>query len=314
MPGGLDSARLFAQSAVTSHLVDDPPGDWRFVVLHAATAAEKALKALLASHSPSLVAARTRDSLLHAVGLGRAARAPMRTISPTDALETALQLHAELRPFAESLLRLMEVRNGVVHLSAEAPEDLDDLVTVVIRSVDAILDLMGADRGTFWGRLTGVVTHRASEHADAIRAETEQRVEAAKVRFETRYANFSPEQLHALRQVSEAVHARSLDRFGSDQATTLADCPACGSPCYVNGSLSVTWEVEDMAWVGRVGFYPFGLKCPICELELEDEQVLEAGVEPDPPPDIAPEDVGEPPDIYDIEGLTDEDWHPRAGP
>src|SRR3990172_2307828 len=105
MPGALDSARLFAQSAVTSHLVDDPPGDWRFVVLHAATAAEQALKALLASHSPSLVAARTRDSLLHAVGLGRAARAPMRTISPTEALETALQLHAQLRPFAEALLR-----------------------------------------------------------------------------------------------------------------------------------------------------------------------------------------------------------------
>lgn len=312
--GSLDSAALFAQSAVTSYLVDDPPGDWRFVVLHAATAAELALKALLASHSRSLIAARTRDSLLHAAGLGGAARGPMRTITPTEALQTALQLHVELRPFADSLLQLMEIRNGVVHLSSQPPEDLDGLVTALIGGVGVILQLLEAGREGFWGVLTSLVSHRMQEHADIVRADAEQRIESARVRFGTRFAPFSPDQLEALRRVTESAHAGSLDRYGSDQATTLAACPACESPAFVTGSLDVTWEVEDMAWVGHVGFYPFWLRCPTCELELEDEQIIDAGVEPDPPPDVSAEDVGEPPEIFDIEGLTDEDWHPRVGP
>lgn len=310
----LDTARAFAGSAVTTHVVDDPAGDWRFTVLHAATASEQALKALLAFHSPSLVAARDRDSLLHAAGLPQAARGRMKTVTPAEALATSLQLDPGLLPYRIALERLMEIRNGVVHLSSSPPADLDSLLTAFLGAVEQILTVLSVDRVEFWGTLSVLVQHRLADHANEVRAQVEEKVEAAKVRYKKQFASFSADQLQALRSVTVATHAASPERFGSDQATTLVDCPACGSPAFVTGSLDVSWELEEMSWLGHVGFHPFSFRCPACELELEGEQVLEAGVEPDAPRDVSPYDISDPPDLFDVEGLRDEDLHPPARP
>ena len=308
------NARAFARSAVLGRLVNESDDDWRFSILHAATAMEQVLKAALARQSPALIAASDAESLFYFTGLGRLARRKAHTIGPSEALSRATRLIPELNRWRGSLETLMSIRNGVVHLSEEAPPDVDGLLGDFLVAANSVLESLEISGEVFWEGLWDVVANRLEGRAAETRALVAERVAAARIRFERQYRDFSREQRAALRELIEKDFRFRRNWTLLDEAVVLEECPACKELAFVGGTVSVDWELEEEGWNGYMTFAPSTFFCTTCGLRLDGDEIAEAGIEPRTPSGLSPHDFSEPPEITDLPGMTDEEWHPYGRP
>lgn len=307
----IESARLFGREAVEQHLLPNPRYDWRFVTVFASTAFEYLCKAALVQQNALLISEGDEASVLSFADLQPSPRA--RSISATKALARCCALIPALSKSQARLVNLIEIRNGVVHLGPVRPDEFESLFDNFLSGSQVLLSALGEDPHNFWDHLHSVVQERVGQRAATLDDVVRRKVSVAEATFQARVRGLSEHERVALMSVLGASPT-PWTLVGGEQLNVTVPCPACFSAASVFGSLHVNWEIDDGEWRGFTRLSPSILICRICGLELEDEEILIAGIDPDVPDELDAGDFSDPPDYEDLPGYGLVDVHPRMPP
>ncbi len=234
----LAKSSFFARSAVDAYKAEV----WEVFHLHLATAVELLVKAALASLHPALIAdpKAELDSLLHLLGLGRHATTrdtAIRTINASAAFDrVARVVDDHLKPPA-AVRRVLDIRNGVVHIGEHAPTD-EALLADVAQYVDGVLQSQGWDSDAYWGSSAEAVAELVKGRAVALRLWYERRLDAARANLAAIVAN-----------MDEAAKSAFLAAVTPPSASAPFEewpvtCPACGNVGLANGEPDPDWEAD----------------------------------------------------------------------
>jgi hypothetical protein len=302
----VENAALFGQEAAKGHLLTPAQQqDWRFVAVFAVTSLEQLIKAALAQRNVMLLAELSEPSILGLAGVST--KRPLRTISAARAIDRYAKLDPLFGALAPDLVRLLNVRNGVVHLTSDQPEDFERLFDSYLRATELLLDSADVEEEWFWGDFATVVSARRSDRVKTIESGVNNKVAVAKAHFELKYQTLTDGETRA------AIAAAEQFLMLGAEAEIRHKCPACGSVGRVDAGVDVEWVVEDFAWQGYVRISPYAFRCGACDLDLEGDEVEVALGDIDVPDEFDPYDFGDPPDS-DIPGYTEEDQHPYPPP
>ncbi|MGW2305001.1 hypothetical protein [Streptomyces sp. NPDC001809] len=182
-------ARKFANSAMEANA----ESDLEVFLLHAGVSIERLAKATLVDQNPVLLLEMKgkEESLFHLAGVKAATR--LRTIGAAVAL-SRLRSMGVLPPKDEVLDELIELRNGVAHLSGGAEETFEGLAAFV-RTTNTLLTHRQKDAGEYWGRWQGAVDIALSEHMEKVEREIAGRIESARYRLSKRMEGCLPRPL-----------------------------------------------------------------------------------------------------------------------
>ncbi|MDG4818275.1 hypothetical protein O7628_22590 [Micromonospora sp. WMMD956] len=299
------SARHHARQAIELFATDDQDGLTQAAV-SAGCAVELLAKAFLASVEPGLLAEKgDRDTILILSGnanLASARIAEMKTVGALEALKIAKHLHPSLSFNLQSDQVVLRVRNSAAHMGMVLPDELRAAVAVMCRLVEGLLAALLLERDKYWGdHAIGVV----DEILDVAKSEV-RRIVAAKIAVaERRFAGL----VSGLDAAGRAVVLSALSR--RDPYTTADhnepyQCPACKQQgwlvCHVDeGQPEIGYDDDgtQYSFAPRTA-YPFFFECPVCELELEEEELAEL----DYPMEIELDPNSDPYSNYE----PDEDW------
>lgn len=252
-----------------------PDGDDMLFALHAGIALEHALKAVLASRHPVLIAASDFDSLLHACGESSGTRIPrhrMRTITARESLARVGQLVPHVKNLESQLAPLFEARNSVAHLAD--PTATDELRVPFIRAAEHLRVALEIAPQDFWGTYQAVVDAALAEEVQEARMRVEGALAGARGKFERRYQHLETAARDAVLDIIETSYSR--EKYEQE----LVECPACQRQALASGATETGWERDgdDGNFVAR--FTPGYLICRVCDLELDGEDELQiAGVQ-----------------------------------
>jgi len=154
--------------------------------------------------------------------------------------------------------------------SREVTEDMHRVLVTLATVVEAVLPHVGVSPGDFWGDYAGVIAHAMEKQRDKVVALTRTLISAAKQRFESQYIGVPRESLET--RMMETVW----------QLNTRPDewprgCPACGT----QGISRLRPEIRRQASPygpkrAVAGFKAIDFRCPICNLILESEELIDA--------------------------------------
>ena len=292
------SARWHSRVAVQQFVSTD-----RDELLQAAisvgTASELILKALVSSTSPALLADRgDRDSLLLLANasLESTNALAFRSIAAAEVHRLAKHLHRAL-PIDLNDLAPLAARNAAAHLAIVDSGQLRRAVVQHCRIVQATLPLLELDDGPYWGAsMRATVINLLDEAKSEVARVVAAKLAAATTALNTRVRAL-PEEARAA--YLAALSGRMLSSTDHEEPQT---CPACEQNGWLLCGVErgpVEYDSENgMAWASRTA-YPFAFECPVCGLELENEELPEI-------PDF-PDHVELDPDEDPIEAR---DWEP----
>ncbi|MET7305444.1 hypothetical protein [Embleya sp. NPDC005575] len=250
-----------------------------FAVHHAGVALEHLLKSYLASLHPVLVVESKPDnflSLLHAIGRGTTPVTTIKTIGLSEAFTRVKHLLTAEIPIDAKLLRpVMEARNGVAHCAIHDHAATATNLALVIKVVDPVLAALRLDTTSdwYWGDYGELRESLIAKRNDALRVRISAKVARAKAVYARRRSEFSrPEQW-------AEVMAMITDGIGGHI------CPACENPVLHSGEVVhvemdlVPSEAGDgLTQSAKATFHSKSLKCEICHLELNEEELVHQGL------------------------------------
>jgi hypothetical protein len=285
----LESARDFADRALNAYLEDDT----RVILANAAFSLEHLCKAYLYGLHPALLVELRNgqlDSLLHLVGHGNRANKSLRTISGREALKRVEDVLPNLKVPKKSLDKLIDVRDGMVHVGFMSSSGIDELLTAFLQVSDELHNELGSERESRWGEHTDLVEALITRAQSQIEKETHRRIAVARARL-ARLAEIPVSDL-----VSD-VAARAAEADASSDIQKAVYCVACGYPTpqvparmWMERAAAGTDEpelvpvfFEDPEFRGSRADNSIWLicerfKCPECKLELSSEQLEPAGL------------------------------------
>lgn len=251
-------------------------------LLHAATsvgmASELLLKLFIGRTSLELLADKGHtDSLLMLAAHPSVATRPVsafRSIAAGQALTLAKKMGltvpgpaGEFSPFI--------VRNSAAHLAMIDTEELAEAVEHHAALAGAIFDHLNIDPKSFWGEdHWPTVEQLIVAKVDRDWARYIAKIAAAKGRFAELSERLGPSTLAALRAVSKPRTSISFG-IGANESIDYV-CPACGSTGQIIYLLEdegpVQFEPDGAHWIEQSAV-PMFFECPICELELDDDEV-----------------------------------------
>lgn len=240
-------------------------------------ASELLLKLFIGRTSLELLADKGHtDSLLMLAAHPSATNRPVsafRSIAAGQALTLAKRMGltvpgpaGEFSPFV--------VRNSAAHLAMIDTEELAEAVEHHATLAGAIFDHLNIDPKSFWGEdHWPTVEQLIVAKVDRDWARYTAKVAAAKGRFVELSERLGPSTLAALRAVSKPRTSISFG-IGTDESIDSA-CPACGSIGQIIYLLEdeglVQFEPSGAHWIEQSAV-PMFFECPICELELDDDE------------------------------------------
>jgi hypothetical protein len=286
-PGGfIEASRRFAHAAADEYSPKDAP----FFFLHAGAAVELLLKAALCAANPALLIDWQRgndDSLIRLVGYmpfrpqavgggpPRHSDRPPYTIGLAKAMARYALLYGPdaLGKSQDEFDLLKAARDLAAHGegSREVTEDMHRVLVTLATVVDAVLPHLDESPGNFWGDHADLIAHAMDTQRDKVLARARTLISAATRRFEAKYNGVPKESLKTL--MNETVWQSSIQ---SDEWPRV--CPACGS----EGISRVRPEIRHQEVnphhpkVGVAGFKAIDFRCPICNLTLESEELVDA--------------------------------------
>ncbi|WP_433247645.1 hypothetical protein [Actinomadura nitritigenes] len=283
----LESARDFTDRALTAYT----QGDERVVLVHAAFAMEHLSKAYLYGLHPTLLLDLQRgsvDSLLHLVNLGAMARKASfpRTISSKEARNRVADLLPSLTVPKDQLDKLIEIRDGVVHVGYLGESSTKEILAAFLRYSDALYEEIGVSEKDRWGDHWELVGKLIVQSLDRV----DQRVQM-KIRRAERYFEY-------LKQEPDSLFIIKLSHLSDEQLSIMGEegdyslpCPACDETANVSGeheflppldkeTLSDLTPYSEV-WL-RTLVYITALACPACKLTLENPDEIKAANIPSP--------------------------------
>jgi hypothetical protein len=276
-----ESARDFASLALEHHA----NGEQESAILNVATMLEKLTKSYLASSNPAFIAAdRSFDSMLMLTGNTAFAKpgTELRTITLDEACQrTARLLPGRLPPY-ESLRRLIDARNGVVHAVRWRSTDVREVMVTAIAAADAILAARNTERGDFWLDYADAVDAMLDAQADAVTSTVRIKLAAAsrslaKYRIDLMAGFGGDRDSYDPREDVEQV-----DWY--DGSMWYLNCPVCDRLQDVRGferiHMTFDEDVEGSHFKeATIVFYPTGFACDLCRLKLDMSELPAAGVD-----------------------------------
>ncbi|MEU5030159.1 hypothetical protein [Streptomyces milbemycinicus] len=267
--------RKFAHSAMEANAESDV----EVFLLHAGVSIERLAKAALVQKSPFLLLEMKgkEDSLFHLAGVKETTK--LRTIGAMGALSRLRTMNI-LPPKDTDLDELIELRNGVAHLTPEAGDTLDALATFA-RTTNTLLSHLQIEQFKYWEKWHGTVAIALSEHLERVEREVAARIESARFRLSKRLEGLPQEavdMVFANAQVRGEGEGFGVNLMCGDFTIRLPlDCPACR--CEGTLILGLPKRSTDPLTAPARGFY-----CPLCGFGMDDEEELGAiGVGPDVP-------------------------------
>jgi len=199
---------------------------------------------------------------------------PPHTIGLADAMDRFELLYGPdaLGASRDELDLLKAARDLAAHGedSREVTEDMHRVLVTLATVVEAVLPRVGVSPGDFWCDYAGVIAHAMEKQRDKVVALTRTLISAAKQRFESQYIGVPRESLEA--RMMETVW----------QLNTRPDewprgCPACGSQGIPRLRPEIRRQASPYGPKRAVaGFKAIDFRCPICNLILESEELIDA--------------------------------------
>jgi hypothetical protein len=273
------SARWHARQAIRLFVSDDL-NEMLQAAISAGTAVELLAKAYLASIDGVLLADKgDRDTMLLLGGHGGLAPADpllMRTVGGIEALRLAKHLHRDL-PWLQQDIVALRVRNAAIHMAMVRSDELRAAVVQMSRIGESLLAQLGLDRERFWGSHEVSVVEYLLDEARTERA----RIVAAKKAAAQRHLD---ELLVGLTDSDRRVVLTVLSGRPpnvSIEHDEPQECPVCGQKgwlvCTVESG-TTRQEADEDGGVSEMTArtaYPHIFTCPVCELEIEGEELWE---------------------------------------
>lgn len=271
----IDSARR----ALTYYVAGES-GDF---YLFAGRAIELAAKSRLASRNPVLLA--PRDAFVDALALLDASddfeRLPTgtRTVSAMEAVKRVVLMHKAFANDQESIIELLRIRNGEVHVGLIDKTQQHRTVVTFLRAISGLLEVAPGDRDELWFPHHGLVRAILDQNSERVNRDVHLKISAAIERFK-RIEALTKDQ----REAVVAMIERSAEEREVDQAEVT--CPACQSSAVASGINEVEVGEPDFNRDGTVlgiqtslTFWAWSLRCDLCGLQLDNQdELLAAGV------------------------------------
>lgn len=265
------------------------------VALMAPIAVELLGKAVLWRENPVLLVPlsdRHETSLFLLATRSDLAIKGVKTIGLQAVISRLIKLLGDLPVVKDRRERMVDVRNGTVHVGASDGSRYVLLDCLAV--VGVLLERLGIERKDFFGSHVGTVDALLDERKTEVSRQVAVKMAKARVRL-TRLEE----------TLGEAVFRKATDEL-EEQRWTLdpydfvtgggggvdVDCPECGSKARLFGDLDVRQEVDydveplgggrydtivDPYW--QVGLHPETFFCMVCTLQLHGTQELaEAGL------------------------------------
>jgi len=261
------AAERWARAAAEAYLDD---ADHDLALHHMAVAVELLAKAYLCSVSPTLIALRPDDTddvlaLLGRTDLTDRRAFQVQTITGSQAMLRCVSMIEQqgLGPLLDPK-DLREARNGVAHIGQWRAADADgrdqhclSLFTRGVKSIETLLEAMGADRILFWGgRWWQAIDRLLAGNADPVQLRYDRKVQKARMQVNSRHP--------AIR----TRHLSAQDVVWRDVWNGQLACPVCQRAAHAIGRIS---DADPrMATVVK-------LDCPSCGLELTGPELEFAG-------------------------------------
>lgn len=289
------SGRWHSAKAIAG-FVSEELGELLQAAVSVGSAVEMMAKTLIAVKSAALLADRgDRDSVLMLTGNSAQVTVDalrLRSIGAVEALKLAKHFHAELPVDLPDPL-VLRVRNAAIHMALVDQARLRVAVARMTRYVEASLPLLDLSRSAFWSRpALSVVDALLDEAKSEVARSARAKIAAAQGRFATLTRALPTDQVAA---VLTALSSRLM--LSSDHNEPHG-CPVCKQSgwllCGVEvGPTEYTYDddfVVTGAFRSRTA-YPVAFECPVCQLGLEGDELLEFDFPNDI--EIEPEDADE---------------------
>lgn len=251
-------------------------------LLHAATsigmASELLLKLFIGRTSTALLADKGHaDSLLLLAGHPVASDMPLssfRSITAGQALTLAKKMGVTI-PGPPGDFAPFVVRNSAAHLATVDSDEITEAVELHATLTQAIFVHLNIDPKSFWGEGSWAAVEQLIEDKhNKDQARYTAKISAAKQRFDALSQTLGSTILEAFRATRTPRVSIGFS-IGTDEAVDF-DCPACGSVGQIIYNIqdegSVHYEPGGGAWMDQMAD-PVYFECPICELELEQNDV-----------------------------------------
>lgn len=300
------NARWHAVRAVTLYTASNAD-ECMSAAVSTGCAVELLAKAYLASIEPTLLAADRDDGQSILVLSGRLDRASIsptavRTKSALECLLIAKKLHPTLRWNPKTDMTVLNVRNAACHLGLADMGELASAIKIMVKVVEDLLAAMALPRESFWGVHTlsvvdGLLDTAAKELAVAVNA----KVARARIRLQSLTHNLSTPESESLLELLAGAVVHSYSDHDEPHI-----CPVCERKGWLLCSVErgplerAKYPPGDgSAYVERTA-YPFEFECGVCNLELEEDELLEFAF---------PTEIELEPD-YDPPEADEPDWEP----
>lgn len=251
----------------------------------AGTALELLMKAYLCGLSPAMLLDRgaDADSVLHLTGNGHLSSGTyldVRTISANAALLLLSRISGAPRLQRAVVERVLAVRNVALHMGVVSTADLEQSLRGLVTSADSLATSLGVTEEEFWGdELKDLAAELRQEVADAL-----------KLRVLERRASASQTLARLVTGLGDAARSVLLMHLSGSQRPQVDDwqfvqaqeCPVCGQEGWLVGDVErgplqserIDWH-DVAVWVERTGLATM-FECPVCRLELYDEELAVA--------------------------------------
>ena len=263
----LRGANKFAWTALEAHSEEQKD----VFLLHAGVSIERLAKAALARKSPFLLMEMKGkdDTLFHLAGVRQTAK--LRTVGAGQAIGRLRDM-AVLPQRDPDLDELIELRNGVAHLTASSNEAFDGLA-VFCRVTNVLLEHLGQGQEPYWGAWSTLVDITLSDLHEKVEREVARRIEQKRQVFDKRF--------HGLPQEAVDSYVETLPQLGyglqfneknaNPKIFLPWECPACENLALITAGPPV------LIRRGEPGeSIPEGLICFVCQFSLNNHNEVQA--------------------------------------
>ena len=254
----------------------------------AGTATELLAKAYLCSVDPAMLAERNeRKTSLVLTGHGHLTKAgesylDIKTLGARAALIYASEIPGGPAFNPNTQGKVLEVRNAAAHMGLVSEDELRTSIGIMVRLVHSLVSTLGTTDDDFWGDdLKSAARDILEVATDELRKRVLARKDEARAQLH-----------HLVGGLEDGVAAVVLQHLSGTKRPTVDwsesaepwECPVCEQ----NGWLVCDVERGPLQgeainlhdyeiWVDRTAI-PYLFQCPVCELELTDDELVEAGM------------------------------------